>query len=167
MKYSILLTLSLLLASCGGTGSKADAPEPDNYNAIPWVSMNDVESKVERKPKKILVDVYTQWCGPCKMMDRNTFSDPEIINMIGKNFYAVKFDAEGPNAVNFKGKDWSNPGYNPARAKTRNAQHQLTPTFGIRGYPSLVIMDENLNIIDKITGYRDPARLKADLSKYL
>ena len=145
--------------------SSATESEPDNYTTMPWVKLDKVESLVKKKPKKILVDVYTPWCGPCKMMDKHTFTDPEIMNQVGKNFYPVKFDAEGPDPINFKGKEYKNPLYKSKDAR-RNPPHQLASFFAVRGYPTLVVLDENMNIIDKIVGYKKPLELKAALSKY-
>lgn len=162
MRICLYFILTVFMFSCNNAGTQ----EPDNYTEVPWVSISDVEALVEKKPKKILVDVYTPWCGPCKLMDKNTFTDPDIINQIGKNFYAVKFNAEGPEQVSFKGQTYANPNYNPARAKTRNAKHQLSSFFNVNGYPCLVIMDENMQIIDKILGYKTPAQLTGELSKH-
>lgn len=138
-----------------------DGPE------VPWVKIGKVESLVKKKPKKVVVDVYTSWCGPCKMLDRTTFRDPEVVKLMTDNFYSVKFNAEGPDPVTFRGKEYSNPRYNPAKKRGRNGQHTLTPTFGIRGYPSIIIMDENMKIIDKASGYLKPAQMKAFLSKHV
>jgi len=139
----------------------ADGPE------VPWVKIGNVESLVKKKPKKVVVDVYTSWCGPCKMLDRTTFRDPEVVKLMTENFYPVKFNAEGPDPVTFRGKNYTNPRYNPAKKRGRNGQHTLTPTFGIRGYPSIIIMDENMKIIDKASGYLKPAQMKAFLSKHV
>ena len=140
--------------------------EPENYETMPWVKLGDVEALVKKNPKKIIVDVYTPWCGPCKMMDRNTFSDKNIINTMGKNFYPIKFNAEGPDPITFKGKEYSNPRFDPNRTRGRNAPHQLSSFFSVPGYPTLVVMDENMNILEKIVGYKTPAQLQAALSKY-
>lgn len=156
----------LILTIIAGMACNNVPSEPENYTEIPWVSISEVESLVKQKSKKILVDVYTPWCGPCKMMDRNTFTDSQVINAIGKNFYPVKFNAEGPEQVKFLGKDYSNPNYNPARAKTRNSKHQLAPYFGVRGYPCLVILDENMQVEDKILGYKTPDQLLVAINKY-
>lgn len=134
---------------------------------IQWVKLNDVEAKMKKEKKPIIMDVYTVWCGPCKMLDRNTFTNPEIISIFNDKFHPVKFNAEGPDEVNFGGKVYSNPGYKPERAKTRNGKHQYAATLAVRGYPSLVVMDENYKIIEKIAGYRTPDQLKTALAKYL
>ena len=162
MRFTFYILSISILFSCGNT----TPAEPDNYTEIPWVSMSEVEGLVKKNPKKILVDVYTPWCGPCKMMDRNTFTNSDIINQVGKNFYAVKFNAEGPEKLNFMGKEYSNPSYDPARARTRNGRHQLSSFFNVNGYPCLVILDENMRIVDKILGYKTPTQLAPELAKH-
>ena len=59
-----------------------------------------IESQ-KNNPKNILVEEFTNWCGPCKLMDKNTFSNPEIASLINKNYYAVKFNGEGNEIVSF------------------------------------------------------------------
>ena len=62
-----------------------------------------------------MIDVYTQWCGPCKMLDKNTFHHAEVVKYVNANYYAVKFDAESPDPVTYKDKTYTNPDYDPAR----------------------------------------------------
>ena len=88
-------------------------------NKINWLSIEEVEVLQQKEPRKVLIDVYTTWCGPCKMMMRNTFTNKDVINYVNKNFYAVKFDAESGKDVTFKGTSHKNPSYNPnARRKS-------------------------------------------------
>ncbi len=131
-----------------------------NKEGMRWYGMGEVEALVKENPKKILVDVYTQWCGPCKMMDKMTFTDSEVQAKINEKFYPVKFDAEGPNTIEFMGKEYGNPGHDPNR-RGRNAPHQLSKFFAVRGYPTLVVLDENFNILHKIVGFKQPDQLLA------
>ncbi len=47
---------------------------------IKWVSVSDLENLQKEEPRKVLIDVYTKWCGPCKMMMAQTFTNKEVIN---------------------------------------------------------------------------------------
>ena len=138
--------------------------EKKSYDKIPWIDISEAEALAKAKPRKLIVDVYTDWCGPCKMMDRNTFVDPKIIEQLSKNFYPVKFNAEGPQVLNFKGNDYGNPKHDPNR-KGRNSKHELSSFFSVRGYPTLVVMDENMQIIEKLVGYLPPEMLLKDLER--
>ena len=146
--------------------TKVTAPKTKDLTKMPWASLGDIEGLMKSNPKKMLVDVYTPWCGPCKMMDRNTFSNPEIISLMGDNFYPVKFNAEGPDPIAYLGKEYTNPQYDPNK-KGRNGRHQLANLFPVRGYPSLVVLNEKFEIINTITGYRTPEQLKGDLAQYM
>jgi len=53
---------------------------------INWMSMNDALAAQKEHPKKIFMDVYTKWCGPCKLLDKNTFSNKHVIQFINENF---------------------------------------------------------------------------------
>ncbi|HTB31563.1 MAG TPA: DUF255 domain-containing protein, partial [Bacteroidia bacterium] len=45
---------------------------------IHWVNFDEAVKLNEKHPRKILIDVYTQWCGWCKKMDASTYTDPDI-----------------------------------------------------------------------------------------
>ncbi len=131
-------------------------------NEMTWYGMGEVEEMVKKAPKKVIVDVYTQWCGPCKMMDRNTFSDEAVQKAINEKFYPVKFDAEGADDIVFQGKTYGNPNHDPNR-RGRNSSHELSPFFSVRGYPTLVVLDENFNVLHKLVGYKTPDKLLAEI----
>jgi thioredoxin-related protein len=126
---------------------------------INWISMNEALAAQKEAPKKIIMDAYTDWCGPCKMMDRNTFTNKDVINYINKHYYAVKFNAEGTEEVMYNDFNYTNPNYDPDR-KGRNSQHFFANALKISGYPSLVFFDEKSNVIAPITGYRTPEQLE-------
>jgi uncharacterized protein YyaL (SSP411 family) len=54
-----------------------------------------------------LVDLYTEWCGWCKKMDENVFTDAQVISLLNSDFTAVKFNAETKDAVNLIGKSYT------------------------------------------------------------
>lgn len=131
---------------------------------IKWMTMDEALAAQKKKPKPIFMDVYTDWCGPCKMLDKNTFQDPAVSKYISENYYAVKFNAEAKGDINFKGKKYSNPGYVEGR-KGRNAQHEFAGFLQVQGYPSMIVFDKKGNIENTIVGYHTPDQLFAALNK--
>ena len=77
---------------------------------IKWMSFDEAIALQKENPKPIFMDVYTDWCGPCKMLDKNTFQTKEVSEYINANYYAVKFNGEGNTTLNYKGRKFSNPG---------------------------------------------------------
>ncbi|MEY5043617.1 MAG: hypothetical protein RJA19_844 [Bacteroidota bacterium] len=145
----------LLLVLCMVSGVEAAAQKA----GVAWMSLEEAIAAQAKAPRKIMIDVYTSWCGPCKMMMANTFTDPEVIAYLNANYYAVKFDAESPQPVNFRGQTFTNPGYRPG-VTGRNSPHQLAGALGVTAYPTLVYLDEKGEIIAPITGYKTPPQLE-------
>jgi len=133
---------------------------------INWVTLEEAVALQKKNPKKIMIDMYTSWCGPCKMLDKNTFKNKDVAEYVNENFYAVKFDAEGNDVVNFNGKDYTNPSYDPAKAKRRNSVHQLTRLFGVNAYPTIVYLDEDTEVIQPIKGYQTPVQIELYLKMF-
>lgn len=131
---------------------------------INWITMDEALEAQKTTPKKILLDAYTSWCGYCKKMDRDTFSKLDVINYINEHFYAVKFNAEGDDTVNYKGNSYTNPNYDPAKTRGRNSRHSFTALMGVRGYPAIVFFDEEANIIAPFPGYRKPQGMEVVLT---
>ena len=59
------------------------------------------------------------------MLSNNTFKNKDLVKYINDNFYAVKFNGEGNEVVNYKGQKFENTAYNAANANSRNATHPL------------------------------------------
>lgn len=129
---------------------------------VRWMSFNEALEAQKQHPKKILIDVYATWCGPCQKLEKDTFKNEYIAQYINQNFYPVKFNAEGNESVTYKGKTYRNPGYSPHR-KGRNTTHEFTMAADVRGYPTMIFLDENANIIFPISGYMSPS----DIEPYL
>ena len=91
------------------------------------------------------VDFYTSWCGYCKKMDRETFSDPTVAKLLNRYYYPVKFNAEGADTVRWYGKT-----YRPV-AHGRNRQHEFAR--GLQGYPSFVLFRADGTPLQAIPGF--------------
>ena len=126
---------------------------------IEWMTMNEALAAQKKTPKKIIMDVYTVWCGPCKLMDKNTFSNKKVIDYINENYYAVKFNAEGTEEITFDDFTYTNPNYQEGR-KGRNATHFFADALKLRGYPSIVFFKDDGELIQAIPGYKSPQQLE-------
>ncbi|MFH4964876.1 thioredoxin fold domain-containing protein [Gaetbulibacter sp. M235] len=133
---------------------------------IKWMTLEQAIALQKKTPKKIMMDVYTNWCGPCKMLDKNTFHNADVVNYVNQNYYAVKFNAEGNDVISFKEKTFSNPNYKPELANRRNSPHQLTNYFQVNAYPTIVFMDEKGDLIAPIRGYQTPNQLELYLKMF-
>lgn len=125
---------------------------------IKWLSLNEALTKQKKAPKPIFIDVYTTWCGPCKLLDANTFKNPEVAQYISANFYPVKFNAEGIENVTYKNIKYSNPGFDSNRTG-RNSAHEFTKFLKVTGYPSMYIISKTGEIEPPIVGYYIPDQL--------
>jgi thioredoxin-related protein len=137
-----------------------------NAQEINWVSFEEAIALQKKKPKKIMMDVYTNWCGPCKMLDKNTFHNKDVVDYVNKHYYAVKFNAEGDESINFKDKTYTNPNYDPAKANKRNSVHELARYFSIRSYPTIVFLGEDAEFLAPIIGYKKPQELEMYLKMF-
>lgn len=115
------------------------------------MTFEDAVKASEKAPKKIFVDLYTDWCGWCKRMDQTTFSDSAVVDYMTKNFYSVKFNPEKKDTIRFKGHDFV---FIPERRANELAL-SLTKNE-LRGYPSSSVLDENFEIIYIQPGYSGP-----------
>lgn len=140
------MTLFLSAAAIAG-----NAPDKNN-DGINWLSIEEAQARGKKEPKKVFVDVYTNWCGFCKKMDANTFSNPEIIKYVNDHFYAVKLNAESKKLVTFNG--------------TTLSEAELARAFRVTGYPTIVFIDETFRYIQPVPGYREPAEFHKILLQF-
>ncbi|MGK0639831.1 thioredoxin family protein [Schleiferia thermophila] len=137
---------------------------------VQWFKFSDIEKLQKKQQKPIFVDVYTNWCGPCKMLDANTFNDPRVAEYINKNFYPVKFNAEGNDTIHFQGQLYMNQNYDPTRAHSRNATHPFAGYFAVNGglaYPTTAYLDPNFkHLTQPIQGYLTPQNIEPILKYF-
>jgi len=148
--YGIIFFLSIAI--------QAQAQEA--VKEIKWVTIEEALELQKNEPKKIFMDVYTNWCGPCKMLDKNTFHNADVVDFVNENFYAVKFNGEGNASVTFNDRTFTNPNYDPAKANRRNSAHEFARYLKVNAYPTMVFFDEEANYITPVTGYLKPKQLE-------
>ena len=129
---------------------------------LTWMGFNDGYALAKKKNKIMLIDVYTDWCGWCKRMDRDTYEKAEIIEILNKDYVVIKFNPEIQNAVyKFEGKEYNGP---QLAAAISNNQ--------INGYPTTIFHSPKNKKTEVLSGYYNPERFKpvletiaADFSK--
>jgi len=156
MKSITLLLLAFLISTAFVPQEKPIA----EVGMIHWMTWDEAIEAQKITPRKIFIDIYTDWCGYCKKMDNTTFKNTDVIRALADDFYAVKFDAERKDTITFNETEYTfnNAGKRPA--------HQLVHKLldGRLGYPSFVYLDENLERIMPSPGYKKPAQLLQELS---
>lgn len=115
-------------------------------------------------PKLIFVDVYTSWCGWCKVMDNQTFANEEIQNLLAPHFYTVKFNAETKDTINF-----SNHTFVSSNTGLSRSSHQLALSLldNEMSYPSFVVLNEKFERLNILKGYKDVEFMKEYLQFYI
>ncbi len=119
---------------------------------IQWMSFEDAVAMTQNEgnTKKVFIDVYTDWCGWCKKMDKDTFQNPEVAKYMQENYYMVKFNAEGKEPIEFDGRTFE---YVPSG---RRGYHQLAAALlnNRLSYPTVVFLDENMKMLSPVPGYQ-------------
>lgn len=146
-KLVIILFAALMLAPA--SVSAQESP-------INWITIEEAEKMNSENPKKIMVDVYTDWCGWCKRMDRETFNHPVIAEVINKHFYAVKLNAEGQDEITFNGTTYK---FIPQGSR---GYHELAAGLlnGKMSYPSVAYLNEKLQLLGAIPGFMTPSSIE-------
>ena len=125
-----------------------------NAQKVQWLSWEEAVRKAstEAQPKKMFIDVYTDWCGWCKKMDKDTFQNAEVAAYMTENFYMVKLDAEQKQPIEFRGKTYN---FVPSG---RRGYHELAAALlqGRLSYPTVVFLDEELKMLSPVPGYQKP-----------
>lgn len=132
---------------------------PVAKEGIQWLTLQQAEESNKKQQKPILIDLYTDWCGWCKVMDKQTYSDKQVVAYITDKFYPVKLNAEQKQAIVFGGKTYQ---FNDA-ARTHDFAIYLTQ--GQLAYPTTVILPGDGKLPQAIAGFLKPKELEP-IAKY-
>ncbi len=126
---------------------------------IQWMSWTEAVALNQEAPKKFFIDVYTEWCGWCKKMDKTTFMDAAVVAFMNENFYAVKFDAESKTPFTY-----DNHEFKFMQMGSRGIHEFAYALLGRRqSYPSYVYMNRDESRIAISPGYKDAATMLKEL----
>ncbi len=124
--------------------------------SIKWLSFEEAIAINKKKPKPILIDVYTDWCVYCKRMDLYTYSNKTISDYINKHFYPVKLDGEEKKDILYKEHTFK------FQKNGSRGFHQLAASLmdGKLSYPTTIFLSEKEELLDRIPGYLDKAMME-------
>ncbi len=146
MKKIHYLSITLILCFLALSGVRGQE--------VSWMTWEEAVQKAstDPQPKKLFIDVYTDWCGWCKKMDKDTFQNPEVAAYMREHFYMVKLDAEQKEPIEYGGKTYT------FVASGRRGYHQLAASLlqGQMSYPTVVFLDEDIRMLSPVPGYQKP-----------
>ncbi len=119
---------------------------------VNWLTFEEAVEANKTEKRKIFIDVYTDWCGWCKVMDKNTFNQDQVAEYLNENFYPVKLDGEQKEDIEFRGTTFK---FVPSG---RKGYHQLAAALlnGQLSYPTVIFLDEEFNMLQPLKGYQKP-----------
>lgn len=110
-------------------------------DAITWkYNLQDALKAAKSQGKPVMIDFYTDWCDWCKKLDSDTYSDPKV-NAASAKFICVKINADKEPAI--------------------------TGKYGVSGYPTIIFLDSNGSVLQKIPGFLPPAGFLQNMNKIL
>ncbi len=138
MVYSAVIAVLVLIVSLSAlTKLHATPPKVTDDKGITFIEQDWDKALKQAKAenKLVFLDIYASWCGPCKLLKKNTFSDQKIGDFFNKTFVNVSVDGE--------------KGVGPS----------LAQQFSLQGYPTLIVADASGKPVLYTMGYIDPATL--------
>tara|TARA_R110002072_G_scaffold39563_6_gene113385 strand:- start:4667 stop:5188 length:522 start_codon:yes stop_codon:yes gene_type:complete len=130
---------------------------------VNWLSFEKAIEINKTNPKPFLIDIYTDWCGWCKKMDSETYTNPIIVKYINENYHAIKLNGEGKEPITYK--DYTFKFNQQGNTK----YHELSAALlnGKLSYPTTIILNKEEHLLDRIPGYLTPKKMEMVLAFFI
>jgi len=143
-KVSLLIAFAAVIACAGFIFVPAEKETTTSTaEEVKWLTYDQAVALSKKTPKPIFIDVYTDWCGWCKHMDKNTFSNPKIAAYLNKKFYSVKLNPEKADSAHYKGTGMTNGAL-------------AGKIFHVSSYPTTVYLEADETLLQPLPGYQAP-----------
>lgn len=109
---------------------------------VAWFSFTEGMAKAKKENKYVFIDFYTDWCGYCKKLDKETYSNEKVYKYLNDKFVPIKVNAESNEKVIYAGKPIP--------------QSELAKSFGVTGYPAMFFMETEKKPIGQLPGFVAP-----------
>lgn len=151
MKLSAKITTYLLAITILAIAAAAGQNKTEK-SGLNWTSLEEAIEKAGKENKHVLLDIYTDWCHWCKKLDKETFNDPKVADVLNDMFALAKVNGESTDKVTYK--DQTTNGFGIARG------------FGVGGYPAIIFLDPKGDLLTKIPGFLDAEKF-LPIAKYI
>jgi thioredoxin-related protein len=141
MRILVIFTTMLFFVATSTAGGK---------EKFTWMTFSEGLAHAKKSGKKVMVDVYTDWCGWCKKMDRDTYEDQTVSEYLGRYYVSIRLNAESAKTILYQAKSYT--------------EQELAAAFGIRGYPSIIFLAYDGEPITVYPGYADASTFTTVLS---
>ncbi|MCX8532853.1 thioredoxin family protein [Chryseobacterium luquanense] len=96
-------------------------------------NFKDLLARAKKEKKLVFIDAYAVWCGPCKMMDKNVFTQKSVGDYFNKNFVSSRIDME------------------------KGEGREIAQKFSVRSYPTFLFLNGDGELISQNYGYMEPS----------
>lgn len=140
---AIFLMVTFLLMSLLVPDVKAQSSYDESD--VNWISYSKAAEEAKTTDKKLMLFLEADWCGICKRMHREVFTNDEVASLISSDFYPVRIDIESDDMIPVKGEMIS--------------QKEYSKSVGIYGTPTILFLDSNEEIVGNFVGYSDESEM--------
>ena len=120
---------------------------------VKWVTLDQAQELAQDSSKAIIIDFTASWCGWCKVMDKNTFSDSEVASYMNENFYAVRLDYDSTEKLDFFGEELT--------------ARELGSKFRVPGLPTILLLSSDSKKSKKLVGYKQTESFLYGLKQFV